>query len=162
MRYLTGIVERLANYSGVAGVVFMVVIIIVVVANVIYRQFGKVIMGVYDFVSVGMAVVASFAVVYAALSGAHVSVKLLLSHLPPRVQTIIQNFNSALGIGFWSVACWAGVMFALDMWVNMGEHSSTVGIFIPPFRLFWAFCLLLFCLVLLTNLLKALSRGEKK
>lgn len=162
MRYFTGIVRRVAGYSNIAGVVFMVAIMLIVVADVVYRLFGKVITGVYDFVSLGMAVVASFAVVYAALSGAHVSVKILVSHLPPRVQAFVESFNSALGLGFWSVACWAGAMFAWKMWSVTDERTLTAGIFIPPFRYVWTFCLLLLCLILLTDLLRALSRAVKK
>jgi TRAP-type C4-dicarboxylate transport system permease small subunit len=140
----------------------MVAIILGVVAGVVSRLFGHAIFGIHDFVSAGMAVVASFAVVYAALSGAHVTVNILVSRLPPRVQAIAQSVNSALGIGFWSVACWTGAMFAWKMWTRFDERSLSVGIFIPPFRYVWVFCLVLLCLILLVALFRALSGVVRK
>ncbi|MFC1535115.1 TRAP transporter small permease [Thermodesulfobacteriota bacterium] len=156
-----GIVYWLINVGTVIGSVFMVVLMLLIVTNIIMRFFKSPILGHYELVELFALVAVSFALVYAAMHKTHVAIEVLVSRFPQRVQAALEVFTSLFGLGFWAIIFWASAGIIPER-VMKGETSHTLEIPYLPFRLFWVSALLLFCLVLIIDIVKAWQKAVKK
>ena len=157
----TGIVYWLVNVGTVIGCTFLIVLMFLIVINIILRFFKSPILGHYELVELFALVAVSFALVYSAMHKTHVAIEIVVSRFPQRVQAALEVFSSIFGLGFWAVILWASVSIIPER-VMKGETSHALGIPYLPFRLFWVSALLLFCLVLIIDILKAWRKVVKK
>lgn len=161
MTHFNRIVYWLAEHSVIAAIIALVAMMAVIVANIIKRFFGTFLWGTYDLVGVMSAVLVSFALAYAALTGSHITIEFLTSRFSRRVQATLEIFNSAISIGIWALVGWASAHFAREMWLK-GEVTETLKFPVFPFRYIWVFALLVLCLVLLRDLFNAFRQAVRK
>ena len=160
MDYFVNIVRRMGGVGVVVAASFLIGIMVLTVANVIYRLFGPVILGSYELTKLMMVVTAGFALVYAAMWHTHVVVKIVTSRFSQRVQAIAESFASLLGIGMWGLIALSSVGFYFER--GLWDRTDVLHIPFQTFRYVWIFALILFALVLLTDFYKALSRTASK
>jgi TRAP-type C4-dicarboxylate transport system permease small subunit len=161
MDYLANIARRIGGFGTAIGVGFLIGVVLLIVANIVYRFFGGVIAGTYELVELMVAVVAASALVYTVLEHGHVVINIIVSRLPQRIQAIVESITLAVGLGIWALVAWANVGLIREKALG-GEATLLLNIPVLPFRLFWEFSLLLLCLMLLVYLLKALHRVISK
>ena len=142
------------------GAVFLTGMMVLIVANVIYRLSGHVIAGSYELSELMIVVTAAFALGYAALKKSHVVVKILVSRFSPRAQAILEALMSLISLGTWAVIAWAGVLILSEKWLK--EETELLSVPFLPFRFVFLFGLSLLCLVYLIDLFKALRQAVKK
>lgn len=161
-------VSSFANYihwiggrGTVLSVGSLIGIMLLVVANIIARFFGTVIIGTIELVELMIVVTVAFALGYSAQRQSHVVVKVVVSRFSPRVQAILKIFTSALSIGVCALIVWAsaGIMYERAL---LGEETELLKVPSFPFRFIWVFGLILFCFVLLIDLCKAISGAARK
>jgi TRAP-type C4-dicarboxylate transport system permease small subunit len=162
MGHFAKVVHRIAGVGTVIGAGFLIGAMLLMVANIVYRFFGGVIAGTYELVGLFMVVTAAFALGYTALRQGHVVVKIVVSRFSKRTQAIIESFTSAIGLGLLALIVWESVWLTREKVLVGGEESAMLGVPFLPFRCAWMLGLFLFCLVLLIDLLKALSRVKSK
>jgi TRAP-type C4-dicarboxylate transport system permease small subunit len=161
MDYLANIARRIGGFGTAIGVGFLIGVVLLIVANIVYRFFGGVIAGTYELVELMVAVVAASALVYTVLEHGHVVINIIVSRLPQLIQAIVESITLAVGLGIWALVAWANVGLIREKALG-GEATLLLNIPVLPFRLFWEFSLLLLCLMLLVYLLKALHRVISK
>jgi TRAP-type C4-dicarboxylate transport system permease small subunit len=154
-------VDALARGGAAVGAVALVAIMLLVVSNIIARFFNKVIAGTYETVMLTVVVVAAFAVSYAALKQAHISIRIVVSRFSSRTQAILTIITSAIGACVWAVVAWASVSI-IPQKLELREYSEMLHIPYLPFRCAFVIGLLLFCSVLLVDLVQALKLVVKK
>jgi TRAP-type C4-dicarboxylate transport system permease small subunit len=159
--YFTGIVHRTAGIGTAIGGFFLLGLTLLIVTNIVVRFFGPPIMGLYEIVQLILVLPISFALVYATVHKTHVFISVLVSRFTQRSQSIIQAFTYVLSLGLWVLITWASI-WIIPQRIQSGEASLTIGIPYLPFRLVWVFALILFCLVLLIDLLKTLGQAVRK
>ena len=139
----------------------LIVIMLLVVANIIARFFGTVIIGTIELVELMIVVTVAFAFGYTAQRQSHVVVKVVVSRFSPRVQAVLRIFTSALSIGVCAliVRASAGIMYERAL---LGEETELLKVPSFPFRFVWVFGLILLCFVLLIDLCKAISGAASK
>jgi TRAP-type C4-dicarboxylate transport system permease small subunit len=142
------------------GAAFLVGMMVLIVANIIYRLFGHVIAGSYELSELLIVVTVAFALGYAALQKSHVAVKILVSRFPQRWQAILEVFTSFLSMGTWAVIAWAGALILSERWLT--EESEMLLIPFFPFRCVLLFGLILLSLVYLILMVMALRQAGKK
>ena len=153
------------EWIGVKGTVlsvgFLIGIMLLVVANIIARFFGTVIIGTIELVELMIVVTVAFAFGYTAQRQSHVVVKVVVSRFSPRVQAVFRIFTSALSIGVCALIVWAsaGIMYERAL---LGEETELLKVPSFPFRFVWVFGLILFCFALLIDLCKAISGAASK
>ena len=160
MDYFANIVRRAGSGGMLIGLTFLLVAMMIMVANIMYRFFGGVITGTYEMVGIFVGVTISFALSYAALSNRHVTVNILLNRFTQRTQAILKIFVSLIGLGFWAAVTWTSLGVLTARWTA----ESTLDLRIPfwPFRCLWIAGLILFCLALSVDIREAMRRLVRK
>ena len=160
MDYVANIFRRL-NRGGMAiGAAFLTGMMVLIVANIIYRLSGHVIPGSYEISELMIVVAVAFALGYAAVEKSHVVVKIVVSRFPQRWQSILEAFMSLISLATWAVIAWASVNVLSARWLT--EETDLLDVPYLPFRIVWVLGLVMFCLVYLTDLFRALSQLVRK
>jgi TRAP-type C4-dicarboxylate transport system permease small subunit len=156
--------ERYANKLIITGVViggsFLTGMLLLIVANVIYRFTGSVIAGTYESVELMAVVVVIFALVYSATEKSDVVIDILVHRLSQRARLILSTITLFLTLGTWAIITWASMGVLVENWLN--EKTSMLSIPYLPFRFVWVFGLSLLCLVILIILIKTIYRSRGK
>lgn len=142
--------------------VVAVLMVMITVSDVFLRYiFNSPILGSYEVTEFMMAVLVFASVGYTMAVKDHVSVDLVTTKLPERVQALLECITCFLAFGLFAVAAWRNVLHAVTTWKR---HDVSFELFIPvsPFVLFVALGLAILSLVLLVQFVKALARVLKK
>ncbi|MBA7658421.1 hypothetical protein ES703_66372 [subsurface metagenome] len=160
MDYLANIVRRMGGWGMALGAAFLVGMMVLIVASVIYRLSGHVIAGSYELSELMIVVAVAFALGYAALKKSHVVVKIVVSRFPRRAQAIVEAFMSLISLATWALIAWAGFLILSERWLT--EETDLLDVPYLPFRFVFLLGLLLFCLVYLIDLFRALIQAVRK
>jgi TRAP-type C4-dicarboxylate transport system permease small subunit len=146
-----------ARLNGVsaAAVVF---IMLLTCADVVMRLFNRPIPGTYELVGYFGAVIVAFALAYTFVERGHISVELLVDHVPARPRAFIEGTGYLLSAVLFGLLAWQCQVYAMDL-IETGEVSPTIGIPTWPF----VFSLTVGCgmlsLVLFLDALRQMKRG---
>jgi C4-dicarboxylate transporter DctM subunit len=123
-------------------------------ADVFLRYvFNGSIAGAVELNEVMLILVVFFSVAQAAVRKEHVRVELLVSKLPISLQTLFNVISDMVVFCLALVIAWQAALFALDKW-KKGLTTAVLSIPIYPFVALFAFCMVLFCLIILMDLSK--------
>lgn len=160
MRYLEKFVNKSGGGGMVVGSIFLAAAMLVMVLNILLRPFGEVFPGAYELVGLFVGVTVTFCLPFTALAKRHVAVNVFTSRFPQRIQDILQGLTSLAEFTFWVVVAWMTYDVITTRWLN----EATLDLEIPmlPFRIFWFIGLIIFCSILLLDVIKAFREGAKK
>jgi TRAP-type C4-dicarboxylate transport system permease small subunit len=136
-----------------AALVFAMVII---VANVILRIPWKPIGGTVELVEMAGAVLLALGVAYTAIMKSHIMVGVLVERFSPRVQGLINIVVSLISLYFSYLLARELLFYAIDM-MERGYETGHLKIPIAPSIYLVAFGFIMLALVLLVDLIKAVS-----
>jgi TRAP-type C4-dicarboxylate transport system permease small subunit len=142
--------RRLIGYGTNVGAVALAGTMMIIVANVIYRAFGGVIVGTYDLVEITIVIVAAFSIADTELHKRHTSVDAVTTHLSERAQFRMENGCNLISFCYWGIIAWGSAKLTIEK-AQLGEVTELLKISIIPFRAFWVFGLILICLVIIYN-----------
>ena len=160
MEKFARLVHRILTVGMAIGGIFLVGMMVLIVANIVYRTSGHVINGSYELSELMIVVTAAFALGFAALHRSHVDVKIIVSYFPERIQTILEVFTSFLSMGTWAIVAWAGSLILWDRWLT--EESEMLLIPFLPFRFVLLIGLILVALVYLLDMIFAVKKAVEK
>lgn len=149
------ILGRVGEGLGEIGGYAVAVMTAVVTINMLTRALLNIqIPGFYDITGVLGIVFYSFAIVYAAEKGVHVSVNLLLNLLPGRFRKVLFFISRAFTVGFSAL-----LVYASGKWVssNAGEFTADIRIPVAPFRIVFIVVFVILILRILTG--KQITEG---
>lgn len=150
--------SRIASHVG-AG--FLVVLMVLIVADVIMRYFfNSPIPGVFELTEQATGLVVVLSLAYCALEKGHINVDLVISRFSKKGQAVFGSIAAILGIGIifimvWQTAGYVKVMF------RSGQSTTTLLIPLFPFITVTTIGLTLFLLVLIGDFLDLLSKAMK-
>ena len=159
MGYFEKVFHRIINIGAAVACLVLVGTMIITVANIVWRMSGRVIIGTYDISELLMVVFAGFALAYAALAKAHVSVKVVVEFFSKRSQVFLEGITSFLGFIFWALVVWSSVELTIEK-AQLGERTDALSISYIPFRWIFISGLSLLSIILLINCMNSL-RGDK-
>jgi len=144
------------------GVISMLGVMLVVVANIISRIFGKPILGALEIASLCLVPTIAFALCYTAFSQAHIVVDILTSRLKKEgaILAILSFITALLSLVYWALMAWKSTGEAIGQWA-IKEATEVLKLPVPPFRLVWAVGLWIFVLVLCADLVRTLKKRTK-
>ncbi|MFC1533437.1 TRAP transporter small permease [Thermodesulfobacteriota bacterium] len=160
MALFTKIIHNILRVGTAVGAAFMVAMMLLIVANVIFRLTGGVIAGSFEVSELLIVVAASFALGYAAMHRTHVDVKIVVDYFPRRWQMVVEAGMSFLAMGTWAVIAWTGIIILFDRWDN--EESVLLLIPFYPFRAVLFFGMVLITLVYLIFMIESIREAVKK
>jgi TRAP-type C4-dicarboxylate transport system permease small subunit len=158
MRWVLAAVPRLSNVLYVIAGVTLTAMMLITVADVILRYLGKPIVGSYELVSFGAAVVIGFALPATSLAKSHVVVDILTADLTGWKKILVSVFTRTLGIFLFAGT---GIfLFKKALYMHStGEVSLTLQMPFYPIAYGLGVCCLVECLVLMRDI--AVERGGK-
>jgi len=154
------VIRRIANFGGIVAGIFLVAMVTLVVLTVVLRPIGITIYGSYEILAFLSVFAITFALVYTAVKGFHITVRILISRLPVKSLAITECIHALLGIAILVVLVWANINVIQDRWDN--ELTDILLVPMPPFRLVWTLGMVLFCLLLLTDFITNLKKARNK
>jgi len=160
MERVENLIHRVTGLFTALGAFFLLTMMCTVVANIIYRFFGRVIVGSYELVELMVLITVTFALAYAAVKKGHVVITILISRLPNRVQSVLEAITSLISVGTWGVIAWAAISMLLERW--MSERTEMLSVPYLPFRSIWVAGLILLCLIYVIWIIKAVNKAVKK
>lgn len=126
-------------------------------ANVILRLFHSPILGTVDVISLLGAVVIFFAWAYTEVQKGHISIGLVVSRFPQRVQAIIDSITGFLCVGICALLAWQTGVHGMRLW-HTGETTATIELSYFPLVLGAGFCCAVLCLVFVIELVESIAK----
>jgi TRAP-type C4-dicarboxylate transport system permease small subunit len=145
---------RLMDWIGGTVLVFMMLL---TVADVILRYLGRPILGTYELVSLGGLVVVGLAMPHSSWQGVHVNVDIFLDSAHRMRTLVLKIITRIIGVLFFIIA---GVNL-IDMGNTLTKtHESTLTLTLPlyPFAYVLGICCLAECLVLISQVVKLVTK----
>ena len=138
------------TFIFVAGT-FMVAMILITCTNIFSRLVWVPVKGTFELMGFFGAVVTAFALGYTQAKKAHISVDILVSRFPKRVQKFLSGINCVICMIFFALGGWQIVKLANTLRTS-GEVTETLRIIYYPFTYGVALGCFLLSLVLLVEL----------
>ena len=130
-------------------------------ANIVFRVFGKSILGTYDWTGLIGTILIALALGYCGIQRGHVRVEFIMMFFPKRVQAVVDAAIGILSLGLFGLAAWQSVVLGNEMWVT-NDVSMTVQTPFYPFVFAIAFGCALLWLVILVDTIKLVGEVFKK
>ena len=148
--------SRLFAYiaTGVLGLMMLLTVV-----DVFLRYFfNSPITGTTEVTEFMMVIVVFPALAWCAVTRRHLKVDLLVSHLPPRIQAIIDFLTLLLALGTFIIITWQSFLESLDV------RTTTSLLNLPHAPFYWILTvsLALFCLSIATLLVENIMKEAKK
>jgi TRAP-type transport system small permease protein len=149
-------VKRVSNHLVFLSGVILCFTMCISVADVVMRNLGKPIMGVYEFVSIFGGLLAGFALPHSFFQKAHVRVDMVVEKLPPSVQTAFEKITRVLVLLFIFIA----IYFLFKMaWNLASTNTVSATLKVPMYPV--AFGIMAGCLVACLVLVYELFSSRK-
>ena len=151
---LNGVVHKV-------GLAILLLMMFLTVGDVVGRYFFKApISGTFELTNFMLALIVFFCIGYTQVRKGHISIDVVVSRFSPRAQAIIDSITYFFSLGLFSLVTWQSAVHANRLF----EGHNVSGVLswpIYPFVIAVAVGSLLFCLVLLVNLLSSLAKAVK-
>lgn len=155
---LSAAVRPVSTCSIYLGASFALGMAVVVVADIILRQFfNRPMPGVVELETFMVAVLCFVGLAYTQMKGGHVSVDLFVHHIPTRIRLILDCLFAAFGLFLFGLISWQYGVRVMDF-IKLREISDVLVWPFWPFFLITACGCALLAVVFLAELLNSLSR----
>lgn len=146
--------DRVAGWAIAAAM-------ILVVGNVILRQFGYPLGGTYEWVGFLTALAIGLSLAYCAALGGHVAVTMFVDKLPAKVQSSIDVLTASIVLLFLAMTSWELATYAVEVAAS-GEVASTTKVPIYPFIYLITLGFLMYGLVQLSVVIESMRKVARK
>ncbi len=150
---ITKVSDRISQMAVMA-------MMLVTIGNILGRVVWRPIYGTFDYVSFFSVIVVALALAHCSVQKGHISVDLITSRLPRRVQGILGCLVDLLSMGFFVIVIWQCIVFAGRM-IKTKQVTMTALLPFYPFIYVIALGCFLFCLTILVELIKSLHKTVK-
>ena len=159
MKKLKSIVSKLSVVmAGIAGTT-LVAVMLMTVLDVILRYFGRPIVGIYDIVALGGAVIIGFSMPLAAEKKVHVYMEMGLQSYSRTVKQVLSFITRVIVFGISFTVAWNLIQLGIDFH-QTGEVSLTIKIIYYPIAMGLGVCFIIQMLVLVVQILQVFSGGS--
>jgi TRAP-type C4-dicarboxylate transport system permease small subunit len=153
MKYLELVVKHVSVVGRNIGAVFLLAVVTIMCANVVYRAIGGIIPGTFDLVELLIVPAIGFALVTVEYQRRHTVVDMVVTLLPARVRSWLDLIISIISLFYWAALCWAGYRMMIRKMAT-GETTQLLQLSVTPYRMVWVFTLAWICVVIIHSLFK--------
>ncbi|MCX8022292.1 MAG: TRAP transporter small permease [Syntrophorhabdaceae bacterium] len=146
-------VERLCRWMGYVSGFALTFIMLLTVADVFLRLFNRPIVGTFELVGLGGAVVIGFAVPITSWIRGHIFVDFLINGMPKKIRNAFNIATRITGIILFILIGWNLFSYAYSLYKS-GEVTLTRQLPFYPIAYGLGICCFIECLVLITDLIK--------
>jgi TRAP-type C4-dicarboxylate transport system permease small subunit len=156
-RFLSKVKELSRLFNLIAGITLSFLMMLTI-ADVILRLFGRPIVGTYELVAFSGAVVIGFSIPLTSWMKGHVYVDFLILRFSQKRRNILNILTRCLVIWLFLMIGWNLIKYGMDLYKS-GEVSPTLQMPFYPVAYGVGICCFIECLVLFCDILKILG-GE--
>lgn len=160
MRLFEKIVNKLTVAAAYVAQFAMAFAMLIIVGNVITREFWKPIPGTVELVEMSGAVLLSMAVSYTAIKKGHIMVGVLLDKFSARVQAVVDGFIGVITLVFLFLLTREAFAFAERM-MSRNYITGHLNVPIAPSIYIVGVGFSMLCLVLLLDIMKSVITAIK-
>lgn len=120
--------RKLYTMSGLLAGLFLILICVLIVAQILARQFGTMIPSTDEFAAYCMAASGFLALPYALMRGAHIRVELLFRILPQRSLFAVEVLGNVVGLLIAAYLAWYCALFVLESYAFKEVSSGLLPI----------------------------------
>lgn len=146
-------IERFLRFLYILGGISLIFIMSLTIGDVFLRFMGRPIVGTYELVCFGSALVIGFSFPYISWNRGHIFVDFLIKIFPSAVKKAFQVATRLLAIALFILAGLNLMKYAIDLY-RVGELSPTLYIPYYPFIFAVGICCFFQCLSLFGDILK--------
>jgi TRAP-type C4-dicarboxylate transport system permease small subunit len=146
-------VLRLSNLMHVIAAIALTLIMLLTVSDVVLRLFGHPIVGTFELVGLGGAVVIGFGIPITSWNRGHIFVDFLINMFPNAIKTGFNVVTRLVSIGLFILVGWNLFVLGGDL-LKSGEVTLTRQLPFYPVAYGLGVCCLIQCLVLICDLIK--------
>jgi TRAP-type C4-dicarboxylate transport system permease small subunit len=151
MNWYDKTMKGLTDIGTLIGMLALSAVMFIIMGNVLWRSFGKVIPGTYDLVETIAVLVAAFAILNCEYLKRYTTVDMLTTLLKKKPQIWLEQLCHLISFGYWALICYATVLVTIDKG-KIGEHTDLLKISIIPFRATWSIALGVITLIVVYNI----------
>ncbi len=159
MNRLKPFVSRFSAAMAVIAGATLVAVMLMTVIDVILRYFGQPIVGIYDIVALGGAVIIGFSMPLAAERKVHVYMEMGLQAYNRTVKRVLLLVTRMIVFGISFIVAWNLIQLGIDFH-RTGEVSLTIKIIYYPIAIGLGLCFIVQMLVLAVQILQVFSGGN--
>lgn len=155
------IVTQISKFSGIAGIFFLIAMLIITVADVFLRYFFNApITGTVEIIERFMVVAGFFGAAWCAVKGGHLKVDIFMNRLPGRIRLIADSITLLMGMTVVAVIAWQGFSQAM---YSLSVKSASDLLEIPDYPFYfvvglgYTFLFLVLVSILADNILKVIK-----
>jgi TRAP-type C4-dicarboxylate transport system permease small subunit len=154
-------IKTLAKILNIIAGTALTFMMLLTVADVFMRAGGSPILGVYELVSLSLAIVIGFSIPQVSLDRGHVYMEFILEMLPRRYRALLNTVTRVMCIILFIIIGYNLFLIGREFHTS-GEVSSTLKIPFFPIAYFVGVCCFIECLVLIQQIAKiwGRKRGE--
>ena len=145
----TAIEKMATSFNGGAGVILAFLVLLLVV-NIFGRFIKYPIIGNYEGVQYGFALIVCFAIACTTLEGKHIEIDLLFNRYNPKIKAVLEVINRLVGAVIFILITWRLCADGVES-ILLSEKSSTLGLPVFLFKFLLAIGFLSIALVLLVK-----------
>ena len=145
-------------FRRIAGII-LIFLVLTLVGDTVGRFIGYPILGSFELVQYGFALIVCFSIAYTDVEGGHIVIDLFFDRFPKTVKVIFTKISEILCIIISILIIWRLISDGLNS-MSLSERSSTLQVPIFFFILAIAFGFIILALVLILKSLNSI--GEKK
>ena len=152
------VVLRLSNWMHVVAGIALTFIMLLTVSDVVLRFFGHPIVGTFELVGLGGAIVIGFGIPITSWNRGHIFVDFMINWLSPKVRDGFNVVTRLVSIGLFILVGWNLFVLGGDL-LKSGEVTLTRQLPFYPVAFGLGICCFIECLVLACDLVK-ISGGK--
>lgn len=153
-------IAAVGRIAGFIAAVMAAILTLLTVSDICGRFFfTRPIIGTTELTEYLLAIMAFFAIAWAAVTRRHVVVDLVMSHFSPRVQTIVDSITCLFSIGIYVIITWRLIMEGVDL-QQLNLISTFLDVPKYPFYYIAALGGALLTLVTVTNLIQYVLKAK--
>jgi TRAP-type C4-dicarboxylate transport system permease small subunit len=146
-------VLRLSSWMHVVAGIALTFIMLLTVADVVLRLFGHPIVGTFELVGLGGAVVIGFGIPITSWNRGHIFVDFLINMMPNAIKNGFNIATRLVSIGLFILVGWNLFVLGNDL-LKSGEVTLTRQLPFYPVAYGLGVCCFIQCLVLICDLIK--------
>jgi TRAP-type C4-dicarboxylate transport system permease small subunit len=140
------------------GMWFALLLAFILTVDVISRfAFNRPFKGVFEITELMMIMVVFLAAAYTQYMKSHISVDLVYSRFPKKLQTVLDVFLYLMSLGIWAIVTWRAFVYMQYLW-EMKTVTDVQLIPVAPFQLILAIGCVMLSIALLLDLIKSLRK----
>jgi len=162
MNYVEKIITALSRYLNIAGMAFLIILMLLITADVLLRAiFDQPIRGSVELAELVMVMTIFLALGWVQTNRANISVDILFERFPPKVKVVLNLATYLLCLLVCGLILWRSIEFQMYL-QDSGRSTNILRIPVFPFQLMVVIGYFMLCIIFITQTIEDIRKAVKR